>query len=71
MQNDLKSLVQGEVSFEFYRDGNLYYRTANGAMLFPVPISEAGIATFMARDKGILFMRYIRKFAEVCEKERG
>ena len=67
--HDMKKLIEGEVTFEFYRDGNLYYRTGNGALLFPVPISDVGNATFKATDKGILFMRYIRKFLDVCAKE--
>jgi len=69
MNYNVKELIQGEVTFEFYRDGNLYYRTGNGALLFPVPVSDVGNATFKAKDKGILFMRYIRKFVDVCSKE--
>jgi hypothetical protein len=68
MKYDMKQLIQGEVTFEFYRDGNLYYRTGDGALLFPVPISDVGNATFKMKDKGILFMRYIRKFLDVCKE---
>lgn len=64
MQYNIKQLIQGEVTFEFYRDGNLYYRTGDGVLLFPVPINDVGNATFKAKDKGILFMRYIRKFLQ-------
>jgi hypothetical protein len=35
---------------------------------FPVPISDAGTATFLAQDKAILFMRYIRKHLEYLKK---
>ena len=28
---------------------------------FPVPISDAGTATFLAEDRAMLFMRYIRR----------
>lgn len=66
----IKELIQGEVTFEFYRDKNLYYRTSDGTLLFPVPIDDIGNATFKAKDKGILFMRYIRKFLEVCSNEK-
>lgn len=59
--NDLKTLVSGLVQFTYYRDGNLWYTTEKGAFLFPVPISDIGNATFHATDKGMLFMRYIRK----------
>lgn len=57
---DLKEQVKGRVRFEFYRDGALYYKTEAG-LLFPVPIEDIGSATFLAEDKALLFMRYIRK----------
>ena len=49
-----------KVRFDFYRDGQLWYRTECG-FRFPVPIEEAGTATFLAEDRAILFMRYIRR----------
>src|ERR1700747_1217727 len=49
-----------KVRFSFYRGGQLWYETECG-FRFPVPISDAGTATFMAEDRAILFMRYIRK----------
>lgn len=61
MNLNLKEMIRGRVKFDFYRDGNLYYKTENG-VLFPVPVSDAGTATFLAEDKAILFMRYMRKF---------
>jgi len=59
---DLKEMVRDGkvVRFAFYRDKNLWYRTEDG-FEFPVPIDDVGTATFMAEDKAILFMRYIRK----------
>ncbi len=48
------------VRFRYYRDGELTYATEDG-FLFPVPTEDAGGATFLAEDKAILFMRYIRK----------
>lgn len=55
------------VHFKYYRDGDLWYETENG-FLFPVPISDIGTATFLATDKAILFMRYIRKWKEKLAK---
>ena len=49
-----------KVRFAFYRDGELWYETECG-FRFPVPIADAGTATFLAEDRAILFMRYIRK----------
>ena len=60
--------VKGTVDFTFYRAGHLYYVTEMG-LEFAVPIDDIGDATFMAEDKAILFMRYIRKHLEQLESE--
>jgi hypothetical protein len=64
----LKDLVAGTVHFVEYRKGNLWYRAGlhidGCGMDFPVPIEDTGDATFMDVDKGMLFMRYIRKHLE-------
>ena len=62
----IKDHIKGEVIFRYYRAGNLYYETESG-VLFPVPISDCGEATFSAKDKAILFMRYIRKHLSQTE----
>jgi len=58
----MKDMVKGnkKVRFTFYRDRQLFYQTECG-FEFPVPIDDIGNATFLAEDKAILFMRYIRK----------
>jgi hypothetical protein len=56
-----------EVHFEYYRDGNLWYKTESG-FSFPVPVDDIGNATFKAVDKALLFMRYIRKHAELIDR---
>ncbi len=65
----IKEMVENKqkVSFRFYRDGMLWYSTECG-FEFPVPISEAGTATFLAEDRAILFMRYIRRHIEFLNK---
>lgn len=63
MTYTLKELVAGTVvHFVEYRKGNLWY-TVSGKedFVFPVPIEDTGDAAFKASDKGMLFMRYIRK----------
>ncbi len=67
----IKDMVKDNqrVSFLFYRDGQLWYATECG-FEFPVPISEAGTATFAAQDRAILFMRYIRRYIEYLGKSR-
>jgi hypothetical protein len=57
------------VRFSFYRDGQLWDETECG-FRFPVPIEEAGTATFLNEDRAILFMRYIRKHIAVVEEAR-
>lgn len=65
----IKQMVENnqKVRFRFYRDGELWYGTECG-FEFPVPIAEAGTATFLAEDKAILFMRYIRRHLEFLKK---
>jgi hypothetical protein len=68
----LKEMVvdNQKVRFSFYRDGLLWYETECG-FRFPVPLSEAGTATFLAEDRAILFMRYIRRQMETLEEARA
>ena len=56
-----------KVKFIYYRDGNLYYETECG-FKFPVPVTDIGNATFLAEDKAMLFMRYIRKQVALIER---
>jgi hypothetical protein len=65
----IKEMIENNqtVKFVSYRKGELWYETECGFQ-FPVPIEDAGDATFMATDKAIMFMRYIRKhFNNIAE----
>ena len=66
--------------FTRYFDGNLWYIVHYNSpkidceagvefheFNFPVPISDIGTATFLAADKAVLFMRYIRKQLELID----
>lgn len=64
----IKDHVKGKVTFEYYRDNQLFYKTETG-LTFPVPIDDIGNATFMKEDKAMLFMRYIRKFLATLENK--
>jgi hypothetical protein len=58
------------LGFTRYRQGNLYYQTEDG-FEFPVPLEDIGDATFLAEDKALLLMRYIRKvLALTSEKDK-
>lgn len=60
MNFTIKDCIQGIVKFQYYRAGELYYKCENG-FIFSVPINDTNDAAFKAEDKGILFMRWIRK----------
>lgn len=64
----LKEMVKGnqQVVFCRYFDGQLWYKTECG-FEFPVPIDDVGNATMLAKDKALLFMRYIRKHIETID----
>lgn len=65
MKINIKEAVRQEVCFDHYQGGNLWYVADNGDLTgqpFPVPIADIGGAVFKYRDKGILFMRYMRKW---------
>ena len=71
MENDVKTrnikdMVTGnkQVTFVRCRDGDLWYVTDDG-FEFPVPVEDIGNATFLARDKALLFMRWMRRHLEV------
>ena len=58
----VKEIVANDakVHFQFYRKGELWYKTDCG-FEFPVPIDDVGDGTFLATDRAMLFMRYVRK----------
>ena len=63
---DIKEIVKDNVvSFSKYRQGFAYYTVrvpSEGAdYVFPVPLSDIGDATLLAKDKALVFMRYIRQ----------
>jgi hypothetical protein len=67
----IKNMVTGDklVTFTRYRDGELWYVTDDG-FEFPVPVADIGNATFLARDKALLFMRYMRQHVALLEQAR-
>jgi hypothetical protein len=65
----LRSNFYKKVIFDFYRQGELWYKTECG-FSFPVPISDTGTGTFLREDKALLFMRYIRKHIEMINQSK-
>ena len=71
MKYELKDLVKDrEVVFSYYVDQELWYSVEGTDFSFPVSIEEAKGGLFKARDKAILFMRYIRKHINGLEKAK-
>lgn len=67
MMGKMLDIVKNKkVKFTYYADKELWYITECG-FEFPVPITDIGNATFLAEDKAIYFMRYIRKYINVLE----
>lgn len=66
----LKGLVADgkKAVFSHYKAGYLYYTVDN--FEFPVPISDTGDGTFLAEERSILFMRYIRKHLKYLDDSR-
>lgn len=64
--NTIKEMVSNgkTAKFIYYRDSQLWYVTECG-FEFPVPIEDVGNATFLAEDKAMMLMRYIRKHMAV------
>jgi hypothetical protein len=54
------------VRFEYYREGVLYYSTDDGTV-FPVPADDLPGATFLATDRAMLYMRWMRKHNDAIE----
>ena len=67
----LKDLVKDNktVRFVFFRDGALHYETDDG-FVFPVPVEDAGSATFHRSERAMMLMRYIRKHLATIEAAR-
>lgn len=70
--SSLKDMVRDgkQVRFAWFRGSELWYVTECG-FEFPVPISDVGDATFLAQDKALLFMRYIRKHMAMIAEARA
>lgn len=64
----IRELVEDnkKARFVYFRDGALHYETEDG-FVFPVPVDDAGSATFNVEEKAMLLMRYIRKYLKVLE----
>ena len=58
------------VHFQCFRDNEFWYKTEAG-LLFPISLKEAqtGRATFLASDKAIYYMRWIKRYVEACKTE--
>lgn len=58
-----------KVKFLSYKQKELWYVTETG-FEFPVPIDDVGDGVFMAEDKALLFMRWIKKHVKMLEEAK-
>ena len=72
MNYNLKEMVKDgrKVNFVRYRKGELIYVTECG-FEFPVPIDDTGDGIFLAQDKAIIFMRYIKRHIDSIKAEQA
>lgn len=64
---NIKEIVKDKKThFQFYKSGELWYKTESDVE-YPVPIDDIGDGIFLAEDKAILHMRYIRKHLEMIK----
>ena len=66
---DIKRAVSEnrQVSFMYFCENTLWYQTEFGET-FGVPVEDVGNATFLNKDKALLFMRYMRVRNEELKK---
>ena len=57
------------VTFQYYRDHSLWYKTECG-FLFGVPIEECGTATFNATERAITLLGWIREQIDSNEEAK-
>lgn len=65
----LKERISKPVRFVHYQDGNLIYECEADGFQFPVPLTDTGHTRFPAQEKGMLFMRWIRKHMALIDNE--
>jgi len=69
MKSVKEMIKDKKVTFSFYRDNVLWYKTECG-FEFPVPCGDTGTGTFKNEDKAIIFMRWIRKHVDFIQKAK-
>lgn len=58
---NVKDHVKGKSKFQFYRKGELYYKTIDTDFLFRVPCDLTSDANFNNEEKSMMLMKHIVK----------
>ena len=66
----LKERVGNPVKFVRLADSELWYVCGDG-FEFPIPLADTAGATFQAEDKGLYFMRWIKKHMTMLETAKS
>jgi hypothetical protein len=69
-EHTLKEHVSQPVKLTHYQNGELWYVCGTG-FAFPVPITDTNEARFMAEDKGLFFMRWIKAHMEATRHAKA
>ena len=65
---DLKTNLQGNSSFVYWRDNAMWYRTESD-LLFPIPVADLDTAQILSTERSTVFMRWIRK--EIASRQQA
>ncbi len=68
--SSIKEHIQGQAIFQHYQDGKLWYKTSTTGLLFPVPIVDLDNAKALSVEKGMFFMKWIKKWLKEVENAR-
>lgn len=63
-KNKVSDHVKGNSILEYFREGIFYFKTDDTGFKFQIPLNDIEGATLYAKDKSIMFMRWIRKQME-------
>jgi hypothetical protein len=68
---NIKEMVKDKkVQFVRYQNNELWYKTECG-FEFPIPQEDLNGATFVAEDKALLFMRWIKKHVDTINNAKA
>lgn len=71
MKWSLKNVLTEHVYFKCYKGDSLFYETDDGAFVFEIPLKELGGSEVAYREKGSLFMKWVKKAFKDIEEAKA